>query len=467
MVTKKSVKGAQTRRMGTKLRNNIKKRVAAHHKKVRREAKKLNKMGVKSKGANRTNQLHLPNLMPHKQKMIEQLTNKKRTEKNQELLDSLMLKNQAKMNLSVVKQDDEWEDCRDFADEEMGANPTQQKQKKAFMKEFNKVIEMADIIIEVLDARDPVTCRCREAEKLISQSQHEKKLILVLNKIDLVPLPVVYAWKKELEKEYATVLFKANTQRQTVNYGENKLFQNSVAKNPELVSDMLKSTKSLGTHKLFELIKNYSREGDVKKAVTVGVIGYPNVGKSSIINSLKRKRSAAVSSKAGFTRSLQEIEIDSKVKIIDSPGVILSNDNEAVLVLRNQVNAVDVKDPITPIPAILDRVSRTHLMKVYQIGKFEDVKEFLYNVAVAKGKFRKGGVADLEAAARLIIADWNNGRMRHYALPKGFDPSLMIDMEQVKAELIGNESMLAEDPEMDEEDTQPSAKGTGKTMLIE
>lgn len=152
---------------------------------------------------------------------------------------------------------------------------------------------------------------------------------------------------------------------------------------------MLKSTKSLGTHKLFELIKNYSREGDVKKAVTVGVIGFPNVGKSSIINSLKRKRAAGVSSKAGFTKSLQEIEIDSKVKIIDSPGVILSNDNEALLVLRNQANASDVKDPITPIGAILQRVSKKEMMHIYKISSFDDTQQFLYAVAVAKGKFKK------------------------------------------------------------------------------
>lgn len=174
-----------------------------------------------------------------------------------------------------------------------------------------------------------------------------------------------------------------------MNYGENKLYQNSLNKNPELVADMLKSTKSLGTHKLLELIKNYSREGNVKKAVTVGVIGYPNVGKSSIINSMKRKRAAAVSSKAGFTTSLQEIEIDNKVKIIDSPGVILSNDSEAILVLRNQLNASEVKDPITPIQAILQRVNKREMMHLYKISQFEDVQQFLYGVAVAKGKFKR------------------------------------------------------------------------------
>jgi nuclear GTP-binding protein len=300
-----------------------------------------------------------------------------------------MLKNQSKMNLTVVKADDDWEDVRDFEDEEKGVDPKEKRAKKLYMKEFHKILEMADIIIEVLDARDPISSRCKEAEKILSTSKHEKKLVIVLNKIDLVPLPIVMAWKKELGKEYPVILFKANTQRQGINYGENKLYQNSLNKNPELVADMLKSTKSLGTHKLFELIKNYSREGKEKKAVTVGVIGYPNVGKSSIINSLKRKRAAGVSSKAGYTTSLQEVEIDSKVKIIDSPGVILSTDSEAVLVLRNQANAAEVKDPITPIGAILDRVSRNHMMNVYKIGSYEDATSFLYNIAVAKGKFKK------------------------------------------------------------------------------
>lgn len=176
-----------------------------------------------SNDLDKTNQLHVPNMYPLKQKMIEQLTNRKQNEKNKELLESLTLKNQSKMNLTVIKQDDEWEDVRED-DTENGQTPKEHKAKKAFMKEFNKILEMADIIVEVLDARDPVSCRCREAEKLISGMKGEKKLILVLNKIDLVPLPIVYAWKKELEKEYAVVLFKANTQRQGVNYGENRLY---------------------------------------------------------------------------------------------------------------------------------------------------------------------------------------------------------------------------------------------------
>ena len=333
----------------------------------------------------------MPNLVAQKQKMIEQLTNKKKTAGTRELLDKLMFKKKAKIQISAPKDDNMNDSARDWEDDEddNGADPKERKAKKQFMKEFHKIIEMADIIIEVLDARDPISSRCKEAERLLSMSKHEKKLIIVLNKIDLVPLPIVMAWKKELEREYPVILFKANTQRQTINFGQNILYQNSLNTNPELVADMLKSSKSLGTHKLFELIKNYSRNGKEKKAVSVGVIGYPNVGKSSIINSLKRKRAASVSSKAGHTKSLQEFEIDSKVKVIDSPGVILSSDNECLLVLRNQINASEVKDPITPIRSIIDRVNMKSLMHIYKINHFKDDIEFLYNIALVKGKFKK------------------------------------------------------------------------------
>lgn len=69
--------------------------------------------------------------------------------------------------------------------------------------------------------------------------------------------------------------------------------------------------------------------------------------------------------------------------------MILSNDNEATLVLRNQLNASEVKDPVTPIQAILQRVNKREMMHLYKISQFEDVQQFLYGVAVAKGKFKR------------------------------------------------------------------------------
>ena len=94
-----------------------------------------------------------------------------------------------------------------------------------------------------------------------------------------------------------------------------------------LAKDLVSSSKAVGCEKLLELIKNYSKSNGVTTSVTVGVIGYPNVGKSSLINSMKRSKSCTVSSVSGTTKCLQEVAIDSKVKILDCPGIIFDNNN--------------------------------------------------------------------------------------------------------------------------------------------
>lgn len=96
-----------------------------------------------------------------------------------------------------------------------------------------------------------------------------------------------------------------------------------------------------------------------------------------------------VSSVAGYTKNLQEVEIDSKVKIIDSPGVILSKDDEVTLVLRNQINPSEVKDPITPIERMLKLIKKDDILLHYKIADFTDAKGFLLHVAQVRGKYIK------------------------------------------------------------------------------
>jgi nuclear GTP-binding protein len=90
---------------------------------------------------------------------------------------------------------------------------------------------------------------------------------------------------------------------------------------------MLKSSTAVGSDQLMNILKNYARvegEKNAKKLITVGIVGFPNVGKSSIINSLKRCRAAAVGNTPGVTKSMQEINLDKNIVLIDSPGVVLS-----------------------------------------------------------------------------------------------------------------------------------------------
>ena len=92
------------------------------------------------------------------------------------------------------------------------------------------------------------------------------------------------AWLKHLRREYATVLFKANTQQQNTHLSQNTLFKKSLKEREDLAQELLSTNKAVGAENLLQLIKNYSKNDGVKQAVTVGVIGYPNVGKSSLIN---------------------------------------------------------------------------------------------------------------------------------------------------------------------------------------
>lgn len=132
----------------------------------------------------------------------------------------------------------------------------------------------------------------------------EKKIILVLNKIDLVPAGNADAWLTTLRREFATVLFKANTQNQNHNLSNASIYKKTLTQREDLANDLTSSSKAIGADKLLELIKNYSKSEGIKTSVTVGVIGYPNVGKSSVINSLKRSKACGVSATPGFTTGL-------------------------------------------------------------------------------------------------------------------------------------------------------------------
>lgn len=93
---------------------------------------------------------------------------------------------------------------------------------------MKKLIEACDIIVEVLDVRDPLACRCKNIERKIL-SMPDKKIILVLNKIDLVPMENAQAWQNYLRREYPVVLFKANLQNQNSHLSSSVVFKKSIA----------------------------------------------------------------------------------------------------------------------------------------------------------------------------------------------------------------------------------------------
>jgi len=400
-------KGKQSKRLDGKVRRAIKKKAKAAKKKGKKQARKDKSLNRKRLKKN----LDIPNLWPWKEEMLKKrLARMKETdaeeERNKQVNRKRQLKkSREKMLLKAVQGSGMETEQQKPAE----SKPTGQK---FFRRELFRVIEQCDVVIEVLDARDPLACRCHSIEqKIISMKSNvtsgNKKLILLLNKIDLVPSDVLKEWIRILRREFPVIAFKCNTQNQKSNLSQSKAnFKKGIT-----------TSQSVGSDALLQLLKNYSRSLNLKTNLSIGFVGYPNTGKSSVINSLKRSRAVGTSSTPGFTRDIQEVRLDSHIKLIDSPGVLLNeNDNSVGLVLKNAVR-VDQVDGQIAVNSVLERCDSNVLMQVYQIAEFSNTEEFLFLVAKKSGKLKKGGVPDLEQAARLVLQDWNGGKIPFYMQP--------------------------------------------------
>ncbi|KAJ3085993.1 Guanine nucleotide-binding protein-like 3, partial [Quaeritorhiza haematococci] len=423
--------GGKDKRLSASKRYKIERKVAEHRRKLRKEAKKGNLPGKnklkKDPG--------IPNLFPLKEKILHEIQDAKQKaelEKQQKRAEAKALKalklKGGDSKLAALAQDAARRgDAFDasaaqhnaangaYADYTASVDGVKDNSMKAYYKEFRKVVEAADVILEVLDARDPLGCRPKAVEEMILNSGINKRIILVLNKIDLVPREVVEQWLKYLRNEFPTVAFKASTQSQRSNLGQSSV-------NPNLATEsLLNSSECLGADTLIQLLKNYCRNAHIKTSISVGVVGFPNVGKSSVINSLKRSRVCGVGSTPGLTKSTQEIALDKNIKLLDCPGIVfgkaLSNQDQAEVALRNCVKVELLSDPISPVELILSRCNREQLMLLYNIPYFQTVNDFLIHIARIRGRLKKGGVPDLENAARVVLRDWNAGRIAFYTVP--------------------------------------------------
>ena len=400
--------------------------------------------------------INVPSLKNSKQKIINDLNQKKKTSSREKLIENLNKRlnnnnsnylNLYQMSLETTSNENLYSTLND---NNLLSNIQEKKlekklndsmkdnSKKAYFKILEEVIENSDVILEILDSRDPLNCRSKEIENLILSKKDQKKIILILNKIDLIPIQNALDWQKYLSREFPCILFKSNTQNQNSHLSQSTLFEKNIQKKEEYIEKILNSNKAVGIEELLNILKNYSRtDSNIKTNINVGVIGYPNVGKSSLINSLTRDKKAGVSNTPGFTTVSKEIFLDNNIKLIDCPGIVFSNNENNVL--HNVIRVEDIKDPIEVVVKIIEKIGMENVINVYELDNISLLKgteinseKMLYLIGEKLKKYKKGGLVDLDKVARIVISDWNNGKIKYFSCPPGIDKNLFIKQMQME-----------------------------------
>mmetsp|Transcript_22713 Transcript_22713/g.90978 ORF Transcript_22713/g.90978 Transcript_22713/m.90978 type:complete len:544 (-) Transcript_22713:163-1794(-) len=263
-------------------------------------------------------------------------------------------------------------------------------QSRRIWGELHKVVDSSDVLLQVLDARDPAGTRCKWLESHIKKEAAHKHLVFILNKCDLVPTWVTARWLKVLSKEHPTVALHASVK------------------------------SSFGKGALITLLRQYKRLHDDKKSISCGLIGYPNVGKSSVINMLKGEKVVNVAPIPGETKVWQYITLFKNVFLVDCPGIVHEShaNSEIDSVLKGVVRVESLKDtsPIF-VPAVLKRVEHKYITATYGIRDWSDPDDFLTKMAKKTGKLLPKGEPNHDATARKVLHDFIRGRLPWFVTP--------------------------------------------------
>ena len=262
--------------------------------------------------------------------------------------------------------------------------------KKALV-ELQEKVKLVDLIIEILDARAPFSSRNQYFVKITK----DKKRLIILNKNDIADL-------KDFDKNSAKLNdFDVVIESNLTNKNDYKNLFNEITK----ISDERK--------------EKFLKKGMKPQLLRAMVIGIPNVGKSSFINYLNNKNSAAVGNTPGFTKANKWIKVENLFYLLDTPGILPPNYEDE----QTKINLAllgSIKQEILPIDLLANELINIILEKYLDpfnekygtnFEKNAGSAEIFEKIAVKRGYLLKAGQPDIEKAQTLILNDFKNGKI--------------------------------------------------------
>ena len=258
-------------------------------------------------------------------------------------------------------------------------------------------IKLIDLVIELVDARVPISSRNPDIDEL---GKNKARLIL-LNKSDLAEDKWNDAWSEYFREKGFSVV-KVNSKK----------------------GGGIKSINGVIQEACKEKIERDRKRGIKNRPVRAMVVGIPNVGKSTFINSYAGKACAKTGNKPGVTKGKQWIRLNKSVELLDTPGILWPKFEDQTVGLRLALIG-SIKDEILNVDELAVELVKFLkaeypglLAQRYEVSEENDIIELISAVAVNRKCLSKGGEPDYSKAAALIIDDFRSGKLGHITLER-------------------------------------------------
>lgn len=275
------------------------------------------------------------------------------------------------------------------------------------LRQMKEDIKLIDVVIELIDARIPYSSKNPDIDKLAEN----KKRVILLNKSDMADDKLTKQWKEHYEgKGYAVAIINSKT------------------------GNGIKAINDLVLKVCAEKIAKDRAKGILNRPIRAMIVGIPNVGKSTFINSFSGKACAKTGNKPGVTKGKQWIRLNKNVELLDTPGVLWPKFEDQQVGLRiawiGSINE-DILNPYDLAVKLCEYLYPNYpgiLNTKYGVEECENGEEMLLRIAIKRACLLKGGIPDTNRVAIFVMDDFKNGRIGKITAEKPEDRTNECDL---------------------------------------